>query len=153
MLGVQCYLQLTMFGKYNMEKWALWYAFNCPLTQYTGLKAAKQGITGLPEIRLGVYQNSVSRDNHTVCFNIAYIGDPTVIANLEKAVKRIQDWAIERDGRGHSEWISGLDVAEIESKMDEIIDGHKFLVKKVDPEWLPLTVENMAEFKAHYGLT
>jgi hypothetical protein len=135
-----------------MENWALWYAFNCPLSRYTRVKAAKQGITGLPDVRLGVYQNSVSRDNHTSCFDIVYIGDATVITNLEKAVKRIYDWAIERDGRGHSEWISGLDVDEIESKMDEIINGHKFLVKKVDPEWLPLTIENMDEFLEFHQL-
>jgi hypothetical protein len=141
-----------MFGKYNMIDWKLWYAFNCPISQYTGRKAAKQGITSHPAVRQGVYQNSVSRDNHLVQFDTVYIGSQRAISNLEKAVKRQFDWQIERDGRGYSEWISGLDVADIESALDKIIDGYKFKVEKVDSKFLPLTTENLEAFIAHYHL-
>ena len=133
-------------------KQALWYAFNCPLTPYTGVKAAKQGITSHYEVRLGVYQNSYSRDNHIACFEMAYLGDPIAISNLEKAVKREYNWAIERDGRGHTEWISGINVAEIQSKIDVIIEQGHYKVVKVDPAFLPLTTDNMEEFREYYGL-
>ena len=135
-----------------MEDWALWYAFNCPLSRYTGVRAAKQGITSHPAVRLGVYQNSVSRDNHTACFEMCYIGPKLAVSNLEKAVKREYDWAIERDGRGHSEWISGLAVSEFESAIDKLILENHFTVQKVDANWLPLTTENLEEFLTYHGL-
>jgi len=131
---------------------ALWYAFNCPLTHYTGVKAAKQGITSHYEVRLGVYQNSYSRDNHTACFEMAYLGDPVAIKNLESAVKREYNWAIERDGRGHTEWISGINVEEIQEKIDVIIKSGHYKVTKVDPNFLPLTTDNMEEFLEFYQL-
>jgi hypothetical protein len=142
----------TTSGKFNMEDWALWYAFNCPLSRYTGIRAAKQGITSHPAVRLGVYQNSVSRDNHISCFEMTYIGSRLAVSNLEKAVIREYNWAIERDGRGHSEWISGLAVSDIESAIDKLISENHFKVKKVEINWLPLTTENLEEFLKHHNL-
>ena len=112
---------------------------------------SKVGITGNPEVRVGVYQNSYSKKSHTACFDIVYIGPPRAIANLEKAVKQILDMDIELDGRGHSEWVSQT-YKTIESKIDEIINGYKFKVSKVDKQFLPLTVDNMLEFKQHHGI-
>ena len=112
---------------------------------------SKVGITGNPEVRLGVYQNSYSKKSHTACFDIAYIGPARAIANLEKAVKQTLDMDIELDGRGHSEWVSQT-YTTIESKIDEIIDGYKFKVTKIDKTFLPLTVDNLQEFKEFYNL-
>jgi hypothetical protein len=54
------------------------YAFNDPL----GAPDAKAGITGHFEVRLGVYQNSYSRNSHVACFDILYIGPARAIENL-----------------------------------------------------------------------
>jgi hypothetical protein len=83
---------------------------------------------------------------------MCYIGPKLAISNLEKAVKRNYDWAIERDGRGHSEWISGMSVADIESAIDILITENHFIVQKVDNSWLPLTTENLEEFLKHHEL-
>jgi len=125
----------------------LCYIFKDPM----GSLDSKVGITGNPEVRLGVYQNSYSKKSHTACFDIVYIGPARAIANLEKAVKQILDMDIELDGRGHSEWVSQT-YKTIESKIDEIINGYKFKVSKVDKQFLPLTVDNMLEFKQHHGI-
>lgn len=116
----------------------LFYVFKDPL----GSGDSKVGITGHPEIRLGVYQNSYSKKSHTACFDIAYIGLPRAVNNLEKTVKQEFDWDIELDGRGHSEWVS-QPYTVIESKIDEIIDGFKFKVQKIPKRFLPLTVDNL----------
>ncbi len=126
----------------------LFYIFNDPL----GAKDAKIGITGSPAVRLGVYQNSYSRNSHVACFNVVYIGPAKAIASLEKAVKQQFNWDIERDGRGASEWISGQDAAEIELKIDSIIDGYKFKIEKISNDFLPLTVERLQDLKEQYVL-
>jgi hypothetical protein len=125
----------------------LCYIFKDPM----GSLDSKVGITGNPEVRLGVYQNSYSKKSHTACFDVVYIGPARAIANLEKAVKQTLDMDIELDGRGHSEWVSQT-YKTIESKIDEIIDGYKFKVSKVDKQFLPLTVDNMVKFKQNYGI-
>jgi hypothetical protein len=126
----------------------LFYIFDDPL----GAKDAKIGITGHPAVRLGVYQNSYSRNSHVACFNVAYIGPAKAIASLEKAVKQQFNWDIERDGRGASEWISGQDSAEIEIKIDSIIDGYKFKIEKISNDFLPLTVDLLDDLKEQYVL-
>jgi hypothetical protein len=119
----------------------LFYIFKDPL----GAPDSKVGITGNPEVRLGVYQNSYSRNSHMACFDTVYIGPARAIANLEKAVKQDFDWEIERDGRGHSEWVT-MEHNLIEDKVDKIIDGYKFKVKKVPKKFLPLTTDNLTDF-------
>ncbi len=120
----------------------LFYAFGDPM----GANDSKVGVTGHPEVRLGVYQNSYSRNSHTACFDLVYYGPPKAIDNLERAVKKHFNWDIERDGRGHSEWVSNHSPKDIEAKVDEIINGYKFLVTKVPAQFLPLTVDNLDEF-------
>ena len=110
---------------------------------------SKVGITGSPEVRLGVYQNSYSRKSHTACFDVVYIGPSRVIGKLEGAVKEEFNWDIERDGRGHSEWVSQT-YTFIEYRIDEIIDGYKFKVTKVPKKYLPLTVDNLNKFLEEY---
>ena len=140
-----------MSGKSNMIRKVL-YGFNCPFAKYTNRIAAKVGITGNAEIRLGVYQNSFSKDNHTACFNVAYIGPANAVDNLERAIKRIYDWHIDRTGRGHSEWIGGLTATDIAVMIDKLIAEDGYLLEKVDPKFLPLTIDNIAEFNKFYNM-
>lgn len=125
-----------------MDGQKLFYIFKDPM----GSLDSKVGITGNPEVRLGVYQNSYSKKSHTACFDVVYVGPARAIANLEKAVKQEFDWDIERDGRGHSEWVSQT-YTTIESKVDEIIKGYKFKVVKVPKKYLPLDMDNFEKFK------
>jgi hypothetical protein len=131
-----------------MKKWKLFYSFQCPL----GAPDSKIGITGHPAVRLGVYQNSYSRNSHIACFNLVYVGPEGAVSKLEKAVKLHYNWDIQRDGRGASEWVAGHTVEMIEQIIDKIIDGHKFKVQKVDKRFLPLTTDNMEEFLEFYEL-
>ena len=121
----------------------LFYVFKDPM----GSLDSKVGITGNPTVRLGVYQNSYSKKSHTACFDVVYIGPARAIANLEKAVKQKFDWDIERDGRGHSEWVSQT-YTTIESEVDEIINGYQFKVRKLPKKYLPLTVDNLSTLLA-----
>ena len=120
----------------------LLYIFGCPF----GTPDSKVGVTAHPAVRLGVYQNSYSRNSHVACFDQVYIGPTRAIDNLEKAVKQAYDWDIERDGRGHSEWISGKTVSSITDNIDAIIEGYQFKVKKIPKEFLPLSTDNLQEF-------
>lgn len=119
----------------------LFYIFKDPL----GSGDSKVGITGHPIVRLGVYQNSYSKKSYTACFDVVYVGPARVIGKLEEAVKKEFNWDIDRDGRGHSEWVSQT-YTTIESKVDEIIKGYQFKVTKVPKKYLPLTVDNFEEF-------
>jgi hypothetical protein len=110
---------------------------------------SKVGITGNPEVRLGVYQNSYSKKSHTACFDVVYIGPARVIGTLEKAVKQEFNWDIDRDGRGHSEWVSQT-YTTIESRVDDLIKGYKFKAVKVPKKYLPLTVDNLEKFLEDY---
>ena len=121
-----------------MKGQKLFYVFKDPM----GSLDSKVGITGHPEVRLGVYQNSYSKKSHTACFDVVYVGPARAIANLEKAVKQEFDWDIQMDGRGHSEWVSQT-YTTIESKIDELIEGYKFKVTKVPKKFLPVTVDNL----------
>lgn len=119
----------------------LFYIFKDPL----GAPDCKIGITGSPFVRLGVYQNSYSRNSHVACFDVVYYGPVRAISGLEKAVKNHFDWDIERDGRGASEWIANFTAETIEDRIDAIIEGYKFKVSKGKISE-PITVDNLQEF-------
>lgn len=125
----------------------LFYIFKDPM----GASDSKVGITGNPAVRLGVYQNSYSKKSHTACFDVVYIGPARVVGSLEKAVKQEFNWDIDRDGRGHSEWVSQT-YSTLETAIDKIIDGYKFKVVKVPKKLLPLTVDNLKLLFDHYGI-
>lgn len=125
----------------------LFYIFKDPM----GASDSKVGITGNPAVRLGVYQNSYSKKSHTACFDVVYIGPARVVGSLEKAVKQEFNWDIDRDGRGHSEWVSQT-YSTLETAIDKIIDGYKFKVVKVPKKFLPLTVDNLKLLFDHYGI-
>jgi hypothetical protein len=122
------------------------YIFGCPLAKYTGNVACKVGITGSWWARLSGYQNSVSKRNHTACFDMVYVGPDRAIMLLEKTIKERYNWAIDSDKGGESEWLSDHSVTDIEKIVDELIDGFKFKITKVDTKWLPLNKDNLAEF-------
>lgn len=128
-----------------MKKNKLLYAFACPLGKYTGINAGKIGVTSHFEVRLGVYQNSYSQDNHIAGFDLVYYGPTRAIDNLEKEIKKHFDWKIERDGRGGSEWIVDITIDEIASNIDKLIKGHRFKVNKIESKLLPFTVHNGKE--------
>ncbi len=122
------------------------YIFGCPLAKYTSKLACKIGITGSWWARFSGYQNSYSRLNHTACFNMVYVGPARAIALLEKTIKERYDWAIASDKGGESEWLDNHSVEDIEKIVDELIEGYRFKIVKVDPKWLPLTKDNLEEF-------
>lgn len=124
-----------------MKGMKLFYIFKDPI----GSGDSKIGITGNPAVRFGVYQNSYSKKSHTACFDVVYIGPARAVSNLEKAVKQEFQWDIELDGRGHSEWVS-MDYKAIEKQIDNIIEGYKFKVVKVQKQYLPLNVDNLDQF-------
>jgi len=127
-----------------MDGQKLFYIFKDPM----GSMDSKVGITGNPDVRLGVYQNSYSRKSHVACFDVVYVGPARVIGNLEKAVKQEFNWDIDRDGRGHSEWISQT-YTNIEIKIDEIIEGYGFKVVKVPKRLTPVTADNLSSLMAY----
>jgi T5orf172 domain len=131
-----------------MKGQKLFYIFKDPM----GSGDSKVGITGSPEVRLGVYQNSYSRKSHVACFDVVYIGPARVISSLEQAVKQEFNWDIDRDGRGHSEWVSQT-YTTIETAVDEIIEGYRFKVTKVPKRFLPLTADNLNELLEHYNVS
>jgi hypothetical protein len=123
----------------------LFYIFKDPM----GSSDSKVGITGSPAVRLGVYQNSYSRKSHVACFDVVYIGPARVIGKLEIAAKTQFNWDIDRDGRGHSEWVSQT-YTSLEKAIDGIIEGYRFKVTKVPKRFLPLTADNLKELLEHY---
>jgi len=126
------------------------YIFRCPLAQYTKRIACKIGITGSWWARFSGYQNSYSRLNHKACFDLVYVGPPRAINLLEKIIKERYDWAIASDKGGESEWLDNMDVHDIEKIIDDLIDGFKFKIIKVEAKWLPLSKDNLVDFlKAH----
>lgn len=135
-----------------MKNWKLLYIFTCPLGKYTGVVAVKIGITGHPEVRLGVYQNSYSSDSHKACFDVVYIGPTRAIEKLELAIKQEFNWDIQRDGRGESEWVKGYSPTTMETSVDALIKGYCFKINKVPKKFLPLNIDNMKELLEHYNL-
>lgn len=81
---------------------------------------------------------------------MVYVGPARAIALLEKTIKERYDWAIASDKGGESEWLDDLDVQDIEKIVDELIEGYRFKIIKVDARWLPLTKDNLAEFLETY---
>jgi hypothetical protein len=131
-----------------MNSQKLFYIFKDPM----GSVDTKVGITGHPAVRLGTYQIAYSRKSHVACFDVVYIGPARVISSLEQAVKQEFNWDIDRDGRGHSEWVSQT-YTTIETAVDEIIEGYRFKVTKVPKRFLPLTADNLNELLEHYNVS
>lgn len=81
---------------------------------------------------------------------MVYVGPKRAIELLEKTIKERYGWAIASDKGGESEWLDDLDVQDIEKIVDELIEGYRFKIVKVDARWLPLSKDNLAEFLETY---
>jgi hypothetical protein len=121
------------------------YGFQCPF----GAPDTKSGINKVPnaEIRLGVYQNSFSSRSHKAQFDWAFYGDSGVIEKLEATIKKNFDWDIEKEGRGHSEWIWNHDSQMVKEKVEEIIEGYHYKVLPIPSNFFPVNLDNVAELQ------
>ena len=77
---------------------------------------------------------------------MVYVGPDRAIMLLEKTIKERYNWAIASDKGGESEWLDNHSVREIEKIVDDLIDGFKFKITKVDSKWLPLSKDTLEEF-------
>jgi hypothetical protein len=84
---------------------------------------------------------------------MVYVGPDRAIMLLEKTIKERYNWAIASDKGGESEWLDRHSVEDIEKIVDDLIEGFKFKITKVDPKWLPLTKDNLAEFLLSHQTT
>lgn len=132
-----------------MKNWKLFYSFRCPLNIAPDIKL---GVTQQPATRMGVYQTSYSYNSHQTCFDTVYLGHETAINHLEKQLKLKYNWKVDRDGRGASEWLSNTTIGEIDKSVLEMIDSHRFKVFRIDPDFLPLTVDKVNALKLFYDL-
>lgn len=104
-----------------------------------GAPACKIGITGSPEVRLGVYQNSYYHGSHTATFDHVFVGNSKNINNLEKTLKQQFGLAIQKEGRGHSEWVSEP-VETVLKQISDTIEGYRFNAFCLNE---PVTVYNL----------
>jgi hypothetical protein len=104
----------------------------------------KIGITALEKAdsRLGNYQNSLG-PRFTCKWVRCWVGDGSEIVRLEKVLKRHYKNNIINSGRGHTEWIADIFWTEIEPVVNETIEGHRFKVKPVEKQFLPLSMKNL----------
>ena len=89
----------------------------------------KLGITSFNSAltRLGVYQNSYSAKSHIATFDRLWFGQDNPIKELEKTLKNRFGYAIEREGRGFSEWISEREDIIVKT-INETIQGYHYHV-------------------------
>lgn len=106
-------------------------------------KDVKVGKTGNPVARLGVYQNSYSRNSHIAEFNQVWFGNNNAVNFLETAIKNKHRWEIEADGRGFSEWVNNVSVEEITDSINTVITEGRFKVYKLPAQYLPLNINNL----------
>lgn len=119
---------------------AAWlYLFKDPL----GSGDVKVGVTSNPKSRLGTYQCAYSARIHRACFNRAWEGPNSAINKLEQALKTVYQWQIVSDQLGESEWISGVEYADIVQQVERIIAGHRFKIT-VLPITFPMTQSQCA---------
>ena len=118
----------------------IFYGFPCPILG----KDTKFGITGNARMRLAVYGMSYSSRAHRAQFGFGYYGSSRAIEKLEIEVKKYFDDFID-PAEGRTEWVKNHTLTEIETKVDEIIKGHRFKIKKLPPNLLPITEKNLNE--------
>jgi len=123
-----------------MKRFSLFYIFPCPL----GDNSCKIGLTTNARIRLEVYGMSYSNRKHTASFDSIYYGSPTAIINLEAAVKTHFYDYIEPSG-GRTEWVLDHSLSTVDQQVQNIINGHRFKIKKLPQHLLPLTLHNLNE--------
>lgn len=111
-----------------------------------GGNSVKVGSSGLQVFltRLGNYQQGNGPD-YTVLWPMCYIGEQSIINRLEERIKEIltHDRLESRLG----EWYENHTAETIIPKIDDIILGNHYKVKKLEDKFLPISYENMAKMR------
>ena len=105
-----------------------------------GGNSVKVGSSGLAkyQTRIGNYQQGNGPD-YLVTWPICYIGEESIINRLEERIKDKleQDRLESRLG----EWYDNHTAETIAPKIEEIIEGNHFKIKKVEKKFLPIAYE------------
>jgi len=105
-----------------------------------GGHSVKVGSSGLSkyQTRIGNYQQGNGPD-YLVTWPICYIGEESIINRLEERIKdKLEHDRLEsRLG----EWYDNHTAKTIAPKIEEIINGNHFKIKKVDDKFLPVEYE------------
>lgn len=109
----------------------------------------KIGITTLSkaEVRLGTYQNGLG-PRFLAQWQRCWVGPGPEIERLERVLKQHYKDMILNEGRGYTEWVSGLVWQDIVPMVEEMIDGHKFKVDVLPNEFLPLSSLNLNDYRS-----
>jgi hypothetical protein len=68
-----------------------------------------------------------------------WAGDTRNINNIEKTLKTQLDMSIEKDGRGHSEWITGS-IGMVLEQINDTIEGYRYNVTPIGEE---ISIDNL----------
>jgi hypothetical protein len=105
-----------------------------------GGQSVKVGSSGLDKyaVRIGNYQQGNGPD-YLVTWPICYIGEHSVVNRLEERIKTVLEH--DRLESRLGEWYDNHTVTTITPKIDSIIQGSHFKVKKVESKFLPIAYE------------
>jgi hypothetical protein len=105
-----------------------------------GGQSVKVGSSGLDKyaVRIGNYQQGNGPD-YLVTWPICYIGEQSVVNRLEERIKTVLEH--DRLESRLGEWYDNHTVTTITPKIDAIIQGSHFKVKKVEDKFLPIAYE------------
>ena len=102
--------------------------------------SVKVGSSGLEKYptRIGNYQQGNGPD-YLVTWPVCYIGEQSVVNRLEERIKTVLEH--DRLESRLGEWYDNHTVTTITPKIDDIIQGSHFKVKKVESKFLPIAYE------------
>ena len=102
--------------------------------------SVKVGSSGLEKYptRIGNYQQGNGPD-YLVTWPVCYIGEQSVVNRLEERIKTVLEHNRLESRLG--EWYDNHTVTTITPKIDDIIQGSHFKVKKVEDKFLPISYE------------
>ena len=102
--------------------------------------SVKVGSSGLEKYptRIGNYQQGNGPD-YLVTWPVCYIGEQSVVNRLEERIKTVLEHNRLESRLG--EWYDNHTVTTITPKIDDIIQGSHFKVKKVESKFLPIAYE------------
>jgi len=105
-----------------------------------GGQSVKVGSSGLEKYptRIGNYQQGNGPD-YLVTWPVCYIGEQSVVNRLEERIKTVLEH--DRLESRLGEWYDNHTVTTITPKIDDIIEGSHFKVKKVESKFLPIAYE------------
>ena len=105
-----------------------------------GGQSVKVGSSGLEKYptRIGNYQQGNGPD-YLVTWPVCYIGEQSVVNRLEERIKTVLEH--DRLESRLGEWYDNHTVTTITPKIDDIIEGSHFKVKKVESKFLPISYE------------